>query len=339
MKILYWAPGLPYTAAEDALARAGGAETPREFWASNGPGLCGRIYYAGADADGNEVYAVGLGGAASIGRKAVEGILSACCETPVISLIRSDARCGVRGRATPVRTALGHAVWRYLGLKNLGLALLAAGPARAGGTRFRYAPQRDDRHPVSGAEDQAFASGGAGEALPASIPRPNGPGDRFVFYHCYGSAHSSVATAAIHLGLLPASRVPAVRELLALRWFDRVRHDQIGTPVYLGEDQTAARVFVLGLGPSRSAARRFVSEATSLCGLDGRVSFVDCLPLAGGLVRVGGFLSRRLGVVRAGRFLAAVGVRRQYWRFVSLACRTRLRLAGRSTAGPATPRY
>ncbi|MGB3963216.1 MAG: DUF3189 family protein, partial [Tepidanaerobacteraceae bacterium] len=33
-----------------------------------------------------------------------------------------------------------------------------------------------------------------------------------IFYCCYGSAHSSVVAASIHLGLLPSDRVPTSRE-------------------------------------------------------------------------------------------------------------------------------
>lgn len=155
-----------------------------------------------------------------------------------------------------------------------------------------------------------------------------------VFYHCYGSAHSSVVTAAIHLGLLPASRIPTVKEVCALPWFDRVRHNQIGAPYFVGEDSSGVGVFILGLGPSRSPARGFLRDFVDLCGLSSRIIIVDCLPLAGAMVRVGGFMSRRIGAISVGRFIAATGIRRRYWEFVSLACHTRLKVMG-PAAGPA----
>ncbi|MCR4398148.1 MAG: DUF3189 family protein [Firmicutes bacterium] len=148
-----------------------------------------------------------------------------------------------------------------------------------------------------------------------------------VFYHCYGSAHSSVVVASIHLGFLPAGRVPSVREICALRWFDRVRHREIGEPHMLGVDESGVGVFVVGLGPRASPSRRFLEDLIRLCGLSRRIVLVDCLHLAGTLVRIGGFMSRRLGVTGPGRVLAATGIRRDYWDYVSLACRTRLRLS------------
>jgi len=150
--------------------------------------------------------------------------------------------------------------------------------------------------------------------------------DLNVFYHCYGSAHSSVVAASIHVGHLPPSRVPSLGEVCSLPWFDRVTHDQIGFPYFIGENPPGVGVFILGLGSSRSSARRFVENFVELCGLSSRILLVDCLPLAGLVVRIGGFMSRRMGAVTAGRLIAAAGIRRRYWEFVSLACRARLKV-------------
>lgn len=127
-------------------------------------------------------------------------------------------------------------------------------------------------------------------------------------------------TAAIYLGLLPADRVPAQAEILAVRHFDGLRNDELGRVLFLGTDEGGIDVYVIGSGPARDMVPRAVKSFLGLNGLDpGLAEFVDCLALADVLTRVGGFLSRRLGLIWVGRNLAAYGIRRNYRRFVELA--------------------
>jgi len=58
-----------------------------------------------------------------------------------------------------------------------------------------------------------------------------------VIYYCYGSAHSSVISAAIHLGRLPSDRAPTQEEMMRLTDFDRTESGQIGTLVFKGHDE------------------------------------------------------------------------------------------------------
>ena len=58
-----------------------------------------------------------------------------------------------------------------------------------------------------------------------------------VIYYCYGSAHSSVISAAIHLGRLPSDRVPTQEEMMRLTDFDRTESWQIGTLFFKGHDE------------------------------------------------------------------------------------------------------
>lgn len=140
-----------------------------------------------------------------------------------------------------------------------------------------------------------------------------------VVYHCYGSAHSSVTAAAIHLRMLPRHRLPTVAELLAAPRFDRTVSRELGTPFFVGRDDAGRDVYALGRG---SAGRLVVNCVESLCELvsaePAAVVMINALPEASLMTTIGGTLSRGLGLVWPGRPLAVWGVRHCYRRLVRL---------------------
>jgi len=165
--------------------------------------------------------------------------------------------------------------------------------------------------------------------------RPGRP-DRFkLFYYCYGSSHTSVAAAAIHTGRLDPRRTPTVRQLLSIRHFDRVAASQLGTVFPVGSGRQGEDVFVVGLGPGRELIRQTLESYFELTGVPARCYLlVDALAGANWLIRVGGLLSRRLGLVGLGRPLVSLGIRLAYARLSDLVARTRAEVQ-RRTAGPA----
>lgn len=144
---------------------------------------------------------------------------------------------------------------------------------------------------------------------------------RHIIYHCFGGTHSSVVAAAIHLGRLDRLRPPSAGELMALPLFDRGDATLWGCLRLLGQDRCGRRVYVLGRGPQGAATARALLAGFQLAGgLEGdqALLLVDTLACANTLMRVGGFLSRRLGLVRLGRPLVIWGTRRAYPRLVAL---------------------
>lgn len=122
-----------------------------------------------------------------------------------------------------------------------------------------------------------------------------------------------MVAAAIHLGLLPSDRVPAAREIEALPYFDKTSSEEIGTCFFVGRDECDREVYVMGMGSNRQVVKRAILSILSIFGIDaGELALIDALPSAGLLVRVGGILSRRLGLIRAGRPLAIKGIQRNY---------------------------
>lgn len=158
-----------------------------------------------------------------------------------------------------------------------------------------------------------------------------------VMYHCYGSAHSSVTAAAIHLGLLPRDRRPTDAELLAAPRFDRTLTRELGKPFFIGVDSRGWEVYALGRGPAARLVANCVESLMELYALRPlELVLIDALPSVSLVTTIGGTLSRGLGIVWPGRPLALWGIRRSYFRFVRLVEETErlLALAGEKKESP-----
>ena len=155
-----------------------------------------------------------------------------------------------------------------------------------------------------------------------------------VIYTCYGGAHSSPVAAAIHLGRLRPDRPPTPAELMALDLYDKTAARDYGRLAFLGRDEDGNEVYVLGRGPGGTAVERALRSGLELAGQGGMpVRLVDTLPCVNAWMRVGGFLSRALGLVALGRPLVIYGTRLAFPRLVELVSRVRREL---STAGAST---
>jgi len=140
-----------------------------------------------------------------------------------------------------------------------------------------------------------------------------------VFYCCYGSAHSSVVAAAIHLGLLPSDRLPDAKEFLVLPHFDKTESFEIGTPFFMGRDEYNSEVYILGMGGERALIKRAILSFLGHAGIDTRdIMLIDTLRNVNLITKIGGFTSRRLGLVAIGRPLTVFGIKQKYGDFVKL---------------------
>jgi hypothetical protein len=145
-----------------------------------------------------------------------------------------------------------------------------------------------------------------------------------VIYYCYGSSHSSVVAAAIHLGTLPLFSIPCSRDIMDLPYYDKATTDQLGACTYMGTDDAGCDVYILGTGPARGIVRRAVESIFQLCGVS-RDSYmlVDTLTSIGMVTRIGGFLSRRMGLTRIGRPMTIWGIKRAYLQLASIVERVK----------------
>jgi len=140
-----------------------------------------------------------------------------------------------------------------------------------------------------------------------------------IFYCCYGSAHSSVVAASIHLGLLPSDRVPTSREFLVLPHYDKTEPFEIGTPFFMGKDEYGSEIYILGMAGERPLIKKALLSFFSLLGVDTHgIILIDTLNSVNLLTKIGGFFSRRLGFVTVGRPLTILGIQVKYRDFVEL---------------------
>jgi hypothetical protein len=139
-----------------------------------------------------------------------------------------------------------------------------------------------------------------------------------VIYHCFGSAHSSITSAAIHLHRLPWDRRPSIREITSLPDYDRSETWQIGTLNFKGHDESGAAIYTIGLGPQPQTVKRALFSFLNLigCDLDGLI-MNEALVHINRVARIGGALSRRYGYVRLGRYVSAYGIQIHYDRLVN----------------------
>lgn len=246
--------------------------------------------------------------------------------------------CLARGQASAlVETALSE-VARVAGVGLLVQPALRAAGARPGRGQSPIAPRpaRDARLFVSsslagfldlvslpGLADRVMAAqvrrlyseiAARAHDLPGPSLRRAAPGGERspavrIIYHCFGAAHTSVTAAALHCGRLPARGRVTAGEVLGVPGFDRRGGRDIGAAFFFGCDSRACEVYVIGFDGSRQLIARAAKELLAhVPGAAGRVLLAETLPAASALVKVGGYSSRRLGLVRLGRPLAAMGI-------------------------------
>lgn len=231
----------------------------------------------------------------------------------------------VDGPVTP-SLRLGAGLWRLPAFRGVAAALLEAGvrtclPSLAGAVPT--VPPGSIGRP----RGEAVAKAVAGARQPAGSRSP------VVVYCCYGSSHTSVVAAAIHVGRLDPTSLPTRDTVLGLPRFDRVGRSELGRLFPAGRGPAGEEVYFAGFGPGRRLVHRAALDLLAAAEVPrGQVLLVDALSRADWLVRLGGTLSRGLGLVGVGRPLVAAGIRRVYPALADLVRSTQARV-GRTPGG------
>lgn len=140
-----------------------------------------------------------------------------------------------------------------------------------------------------------------------------------IVYYCYGGSHSSVTAAAIHLGILPASRIPEPQEFMAVPYYDSQVKDEHGQYRLMGTDEKGNEIFIIGASNLDPIFETIVENTLEVFDLPkDEFLLVNSLKSVNNLMRVGGYLSRHLGLVTIGRPIVIKGTQAAYWDLVKM---------------------
>jgi hypothetical protein len=182
---------------------------------------------------------------------------------------------------------------------------------------WRWGPARDG-DPGRSASPSGAPAAGSRERQPRAL------------YHCFGATHSSLVAASLHTGALPLRGSLDAAAICGVPGFDARASSDIGRAVYMGDDEDGWPVFVIGFDGARTILTRAFAEILTLMPPDGPpVVLADTLSCVSPLVKVGGYLSRRLRLIWPGRRLAARGIACSAHRLRAVVADTRRKMRQR----------
>ena len=140
-----------------------------------------------------------------------------------------------------------------------------------------------------------------------------------IVYHCYGGSHSSVTAAAIHLGYLASDKKPTPHTLMEIPFFDKQTDKDHGKFKFMGRDELGNEVYICGCrGLGKKVEKSLQGIAKIIDTPLDDIIYVDTLKGVNFLMRIGGFLSRRLRLVRLGRPIVLKGTVTAFNNFVNM---------------------
>lgn len=102
-------------------------------------------------------------------------------------------------------------------------------------------------------------------------------------------------------------------------YYDRTAPRYIGTPYFVGSDENGRDVYCLGLWANYEELVTALTQFLSCLGLaKDSYLFVNAFALINFSTKLGGVLSKRLGIIALGRLLSVWGIRRRYADFRQL---------------------
>lgn len=148
-----------------------------------------------------------------------------------------------------------------------------------------------------------------------------------IVYHCYGGAHSSIMAAGVHLGLVPTDRTPTVEELRRIPLFDEPVGKDHGIIRFMGRDEYDNEIYTLGRRKVGIQIKKVLTGMADVAGISGELVLVDVLNYVNWQMMLGGFSSRKLGLVSLGRPVVTWGSQRFFWDIRNVVQQVKLTIA------------
>jgi hypothetical protein len=146
-----------------------------------------------------------------------------------------------------------------------------------------------------------------------------------IIYHCYGGAHSSVIAAALHLKMIEKHQLPTENEMMAVPYYDKTDDSDFGSIRFMGVDEDGNEVYVLGKKGMGDKYSRILMGVAHILGAADDLITVNCLNRVNLSMKLGGFLSRRVGLIFPGRPVLLRGTRGAFMTLVNLVETVRLK--------------
>ncbi len=141
------------------------------------------------------------------------------------------------------------------------------------------------------------------------------------FYYCNRQLLTAMIAASIHLQKLPEERVPTIREILKISSDDRLISGNYGVPYFIGENINS-QVYVINFYANVSLALQAIENVLSQRGVDfSKWIFLGVFESKGIhniIFRMGERLSQKKSTSALGKYLAAMGIRKNYRKIIEM---------------------
>ena len=128
----------------------------------------------------------------------------------------------------------------------------------------------------------------------------------------------------MHLGMLPKSRTATNREILSIPYYDNITSKHYGRIIHRGIDEYGNSIYTLSRQFSGKLMIRALTDlSVILSGNENQVVLVNVSPAVNTVMKIGGFLSRKLHLVWPGRTIVLWGSRRAYMDIAGIVQRTK----------------
>lgn len=149
-----------------------------------------------------------------------------------------------------------------------------------------------------------------------------------IIYHCVTGCHSSSTAAAIHLGLLPEEYKPSYHDLVNVPFYDGLEEKDRGKIILRGTDKKGNKVYTLSRKYIPHLILPLVLDTWNVLNqAEKDLMLINTQPCVNGSMKFGGYLSRKLKMIKTGRPIVAKGTLYTYENIANIVKNTKKQLS------------
>ena len=129
-----------------------------------------------------------------------------------------------------------------------------------------------------------------------------------IIYICVTGKLNSVIAANIHLGIIRRNNLLSIDEITSLKYFCLANNKTSGL-LYIGKDMDGNEIYTLGLPKEKEIMMKLIKSYIEIIGGNpNEIRFIDADKCSSPLIKLGIFLSMKIGLKSIGRQLVAKGL-------------------------------